>query len=283
MKMTLTAAALAAATALAMPAHATTLSITVTNEQGPGGLFFTPFLTAFHDGSYDTFNPGEAVRPEVEQIAEEGIVADEIGFINGLNGGAGFTTGVVTGPDGFGSGEGQPPVLDPGESSTITLDVDEMSEVFFSFASMVIPSNDFFLSAPDPEAFRIFDDAGNFVLDGPISVVADQVWDAGTEVNDGNGAAFRGADPSDEVLVEDPEPSTDENGVAVLANTLDDAGLPSLQDFFTAAGTQVTDIPSGSDALVTISIAEVAPIPLPAGLPLLAAGLGALALLRRRR
>ena len=55
---------------------------------------------------------------------------------------------------------------------------------FFSFATMVIPSNDAFLaSGDDPMAIELFDADGNII--GPVEIIQTgaQVLDAGTEVN----------------------------------------------------------------------------------------------------
>ncbi|MCI0536416.1 MAG: spondin domain-containing protein, partial [Verrucomicrobiales bacterium] len=54
---------------------------------------------------------------------------------------------------------------------------------FFTYASMVIPSNDAFIGNGNPQGRPVFDAAGNFV-GGSWIVTSDQVKDAGTEVND---------------------------------------------------------------------------------------------------
>jgi hypothetical protein len=55
---------------------------------------------------------------------------------------------------------------------------------------MVIPWNDYFICNGDPMGREVFDVAGVFVGGGVISIFGGNVWDAGTEVSDGSGAAF---------------------------------------------------------------------------------------------
>ncbi len=244
-KTTLAAAAGLAAAVSAGAAAAGTLQITVTNNQPDGGLYLTPFLFAVHDGSYDLFNPGEAASPGLEALAEDGVRQVEID----------------NNPDTrFVEAAGGP--VAPGASFTTTINVDEDTERFLTFGTMVIPSNDSFLGNPNP--IEIFDASGVFSFGGPIELFGAQVWDAGTELNDGQGAAFSTAGgvstPTDDTV----QLETD------LSFLL---GTPIVP------GGTIQSVPGPNDLIATI---EVALVPLPAGLPLAGAGLGALWLLRRR-
>ncbi|MEO9604036.1 MAG: spondin domain-containing protein, partial [Lentilitoribacter sp.] len=65
------------AASLAAPAMATTLRVTVTNNQaaptaGVAGFALTPVYSAFHNGLFDSYNLGEEVSAGVEQLAEVG-------------------------------------------------------------------------------------------------------------------------------------------------------------------------------------------------------------------
>ena len=74
-------AALFAAFALGASAgavQAATLKITVTNLGVSGGLTITPVFAAFHNGSFDTFNVGDAASAGLEEIAETGSAAFEV-------------------------------------------------------------------------------------------------------------------------------------------------------------------------------------------------------------
>ncbi len=245
-------------------ASAATLEISITNNQAADGVYLTPLLSILHDGSYDAFDVGQKASTAVENAAEEGDVSG----VEAEALAAGATTGVVTGPQGFGSMPGMPPVLDPGETGTLTLDVDPTSDRFFSFISMVIPSNDIFIANDNPMAYEVFDIAGEFTGLGPILVYSNEAWDAGTEENDGFGAPFNTAGgtatETDQVIT--PAPGQ----------------LFFLDGQTTAAGTTV-NIPRGRHLLATIEISDVSEVPLPAGFPLLIGALGALGYLKRRK
>ncbi len=238
-------------------ASAATLKISVTNTQGADGVYLTPLFTALHDGSFDSFDSGSAASGSVENLAEEGnpggLVADATA--------AGAVANVIFAPAGFGGA----PVIDPGETATILLDVDPSSARFLSFMSMVIPSNDIFIGNDDPMAYEVFDMAGNFTGLGPIDVYSDDAWDAGTELNDGLGAPFNTAGGT----------ATDVDGLITPASDR----LFFLNGQETVAGTTI-NLAQGRNQLARI---EVSAVPLPAGLPLLLAGLGAFGWMRRRQ
>jgi hypothetical protein len=77
------------------------------------------------------------------------------------------------------------PPIAPGDLFSRTFVLDELSPMsrFFSYASMIIPSNDAFIANGNPMAHQVFDMSGNFT---PVSilVMGSHVLDAGTEVND---------------------------------------------------------------------------------------------------
>jgi len=256
---------LLASSLLAGAASAATLEITVTNERSTGGLYLTPLLSIFHDGSFDSFDAGSGASAAVEALAEEGNVAGVIGTVEAANAmnGTNHSTAVIANAAGFGGA----PVLDPGEVTTIQVDLDTNTQRFLSFLSMVIPSNDTFIGNDNATAYELFDMAGNFVLSDTINILTSDAWDAGTELDDGNGAAFAPATPLG---------ATDTpNGVITALGDLDFLiGRPQ------APGGAVG---SASGLLASISISEVAAVPVPASLPLLLGGLGAFGVMRRKK
>lgn len=258
-----TAFAFAATTALTSSGMAAQFDITVTNTASTGGLFLTPFLSIFHDGSFDTFSSGTAASAGVEALAEDGNFNPEKTRAEM----AGHTTAVVFGPNGFGSTAPQPPLLDAGESSTIRVNLDPASDVFFSFLSMILPSNDNFIGNDNPMAYRLFDASGVFTGLHQITVLGSQVWDSGTEVNNLNGAPFSGLGGT----------ATDTTGV--VTSQMD---LSYILGTPTPVGT-VSSVPAAQDILATIRFSQVAAVPLPAALPLLLAGLGGLGVAGARR
>lgn len=236
-------------------AAAKSIAVTITSNQAAGGLYLTPLLTALHDGTYNAFDAGSPASASLEALAEEGNPAPEIAANPGVN----FS--VITSPGGFPGA----PVIDPGESATVRINVDENTERFLSFLSMVIPSNDSFVGNDNSTAYEIFDGAGNFTGIAPIEITGNEVWNAGTELDNNIGAAFNAAGGV----------GTDENGVVGLL-----ADLNFLVGQNTAAGTTINTVPGPTDLLATITVSAV---PVPAALPLLMGALGGLAFLRRRR
>ncbi|NNK78347.1 MAG: PEP-CTERM sorting domain-containing protein, partial [Litoreibacter sp.] len=93
-------------------------------------------------------------------LAEEG---DPSGMIADATA-AGATSGVIFWPERFAGA----PVIDPGEIASITLKADPTTNRFFSFLSMVIPSNDTFIGNEDSMAYEVFTAIGEFTGLGPI-------------------------------------------------------------------------------------------------------------------
>lgn len=178
-------------------ANAIELTITIENLAPRNGVYFTPVWIAFHDGTFDTYNMGEAASPALERLAEDGntsFIAEQF-----INSGSGDLEATVPGPNG---------PYAPADIRDFQINVDEMSlsSRYFSFATMLIPSNDAFFGNDDPTAYQLFDDEGNF-LGAKIFTLGSMVLDAGTEVNT--------EAPEDTAFFGQQEPNTgpDENGV----------------------------------------------------------------------
>lgn len=163
------------------------ITISVTNTLGEGGTFLTPVFFGFHDGAnFDLYDRGGAVSEGLERLAEDGntsVLASEFADQTGANGVQGVIAGLEQGP----------PPIDPGETAMFTISVnpDDVGQGFFTWATMVIPSNDAFLASPgNPLTDPIFSSDGSFL--GPIEILrfGTDVLDAGTEVNTELDAAF---------------------------------------------------------------------------------------------
>lgn len=153
--------------------NAANIKVTIESLAPDNGTFLTPVWTGFHDGNFDLYNRGEAASPGLESIAEDGDFATlNMEF---LASGAGTVDEAV-----FGS-----PVIAPGTTVTETFQLDKTlaSSRYFSYASMILPSNDAFIANGDPLAHQIIDDEGNFI-GADFIVAGSEVLDAGTEVND---------------------------------------------------------------------------------------------------
>lgn len=180
-----------------VPAHALEVTVTVENLAPNNGGVLTPVWVGFSDGSFDLYDIGVAASPGLERIAEDG----NFGPLSAefLASGAGTIDGAV-----FGPGAPDAPIFFPGQvgSATFDLDPNDPSSRYFSYASMIIPSNDAFIANGNPVAHPIFDGLGNF-LGGEFYIYGTMARDAGTEVNDevpANTAFFGQAAPDTGVV-----------------------------------------------------------------------------------
>ncbi|MBW4551398.1 MAG: spondin domain-containing protein [Aphanocapsa sp. GSE-SYN-MK-11-07L] len=209
----------------------TQLTIEIENLAPTNGTLLTPVWFGIHNGTFDTYDRGRPVSPGLERLAEDGTV-DTINREFNL---AGFGTvqGAVSGL------AGAPGPLDAGETGTVTVTVDgsDPNSRYFSYASMIIPSNDFFISNGNERAHQIFDHQGNFI-GADFTILGNQILDAGSEVNDEVPAntAFFGQ--------QTPNTGVTENGVVQLATGFIPGGpILSTPEFakadFTAPNYQV--------------------------------------------
>ena len=174
-----TAAALTAASLLSGVATAEAVEVTVTidNLAPNQGVILTPLWVGFHEGNYDLFEPGLPASAGLELIAEDGdasILSESF-----MSRGTSRTDGVITGD---GISPNSPPLIGPGSSASLTFDVDAATP-FFSFASMILPSNDAFIGNESGTSHRLFDANGTFIGTDFV-VIGNQIQDAGSEVND---------------------------------------------------------------------------------------------------
>ena len=130
--------------------------IKIENLAPEQGNFLTPVWVGFHNGDFDILDPAVAASAGLERLAEDGdpsVLAQEF-----FDSGAGVVEGTCLGP-------GTPPVLDPGDVLThdLVIDTDADSSRYFSYASMVIPSNDAFIANPFSKRHPVFRN-GRFAL-----------------------------------------------------------------------------------------------------------------------
>jgi|GEM_PF-6584231 len=161
----------------------TALTVTVENLSPFGGTFRTPVWIGVHDGTFDVYDLGEPARPGLERLAEDGTIetiAEEFATEQDAVGGV---SSAVFGANGF---------IAPEETAQTVIEVNDPSITrFFTWVTMIIPSNDSFLATPaDPQGEVLFDANGNF--NGPVTIFRDGTGarDAGTEVNTELDAAF---------------------------------------------------------------------------------------------
>ncbi|SMX46159.1 spondin domain-containing protein [Actibacterium lipolyticum] len=267
-RMAAFALAIASGGAIAAPAAATTLEITITNNAPIGGFAITPLFGAFHDGSYDPFDVGSAASAGLQSIAELGDVSGLPGELAAADPNA--TSVVIAAP------QSGPPTIDPGESTSVTITLNPTEELYFSFLSMIVPSNDTFLGSDDPTAHQLFDSAGLYTGDVTIDVTGSFLFDAGTEVNDPlRGPAF--------VIGQEATAGAAENGTVQRASSLlDFAGVQTPLGPLDGGLIDFTANP-GAFSIATITISQVAPVPLPATGLLLLGGFAVLGASRMKR
>jgi hypothetical protein len=153
------------------------VKITVENLAPPNGTILAPTWFGFHDGSFNIYELGAPASPALVRLAEDGNVGPLTAAFSASN--AGIVQGNVFGTaDIFND-------TTPGTQSSITvlLDGDLPRNRYFSYAAMIVPSNDAFIANAHPRAHRVFDDSGAFI-GATILVSGGDVLDAGAEVND---------------------------------------------------------------------------------------------------
>ena len=181
----------------------TRVVVTIENVAPTFGTSMTPFWVGFHEGEFDTYDSNTPASNDpqpgsvaMERLCEDGSTGPITQDFAELSEGVDATLAGPSGPIG------------PGEivSMSFVLDPNNPNHRFFSYASMILPSNDFCVSNGSPVAHPIFDENGNFVAEN-FFVTGAEVLDAGTEVNDEipENTAFFGQ--------QTPNTGVDENGL----------------------------------------------------------------------
>jgi hypothetical protein len=161
-------------TSTTLDAQIRRVTVTATNLAPTNSIGFSGLNVGFHSGTFDSFNIGQVAGPAIVAIAERG---------NGTQWRADLAAADPTSTSGVVGG-----LLLPGASSSMTFDVHVGYNRYFSFANMVVPSNDFFLGNDNPMAYRLFNEAGDLMINS-IYQTSSQIWDAGSELFDPAAAA----------------------------------------------------------------------------------------------
>lgn len=219
----------------------TNVTVTVENLLPAGGLFFTPVWVGFHNGTFDAFDVGGVASAELEAIAEGGdTVPISTAFL-----GSGVD-GVVAPGSPFG-----PAGSSFSGTASANFSLDPTANGYFSFASMMIPSNDAFIGNDDPMAYPLFDGTGDFAGPFVIEVLGSQIYDAGTEVNNpAGGAAFSALGGSD---VAEAMPIAMHGGLDDFVGT-GTANSETITSAFSADTViaRITIVPEPSSKLLTV-------------------------------
>lgn len=243
----------------ASPALAKIVDVTVTfqNLAPTNSISFAPLRFGFHNGTFDSFNNGQAATAPIISVAEGGGGQDW------------FAAFAAAEPNAV-LGSTQGGAILPGATTTsLRLRVDTSVNRFFTFGSMVVPSNDYFIGNDDPMEYELFDANGNLIL-GNILQNANEIWDAGSEAFDPANAAF--------LVGGDNDLRTPQNGV-VRFDFLELAGFNGLT---TAAGYTFDSQLQANTPVFSISFQANA-VPEPASWAMLISGFGLTGAVARRR
>ncbi len=253
-------AAIAAALALGLSAGAhaaqVQVKVNVENLALANSVTVAPLRVGFHSGIYDSFNLGDAAGAAIRLIAESGSDAQWNPAFSAAD-----PTAVV--------GSVLPGPLTPGGTASASFLVDTAQNPFFSFAAMVVPSNDFFIGNDSPTAYQLFDGAGHLQISS-ITLKSKDIWDAGTEVHDPLTAAF--------VTVGNAAGHADQHSV-VARNFAEFYAFNGLN---TAAG-YIFNSQLGAETDVYRISFDVTPVPEPETYAMMLAGLGLIGMVARRR
>jgi len=244
------------ATSGAAMAAQVNLTITAQNLAAPNSISFAPLHFGVHSGVFDAFNIGQVPGAGITSVAEGG---------DGVTWQSDFATADPTATRGTIAG-----LLQPGETRSLTVQVDTTINQFFTFASMAVPSNDFFIGNDSPTRYLLLDASGNLLISS-IGQKARQIWDNGSEVFDPAAAAFVGnndlrANQGSVVAFNFAELAAF-NGLTTGANYVFASGLTADSDVYRLSF-------------------QVTPVPEPETFAMLAAGLlviGSVVRRRRRR
>lgn len=229
------------------------VTVTVENLAPADGIAFAPFHFGFNNGTFDAFDIGGVATAPIVSVAEGG---------SGSAWHPAFAAADPTAVRGTVGG-----LLLAGATAMQTVRIDTAMNPYFTFAAMVVPSNDFFIGNDSPSAYRVFDDMGKLLI-GQIDQQARQMWDAGDEVFDPAAAAFVGNN----------DLRTPQNSVVAL-NFAELAGFNGLM---TAAGYVFTSNLAANTDIYRITFSAV-PVPEPETYALMMAGLLGVGFMARRR
>ncbi len=152
------------------------VTVKVDNLAPANNISFAPLRFGFNKGTFDAFNEGSIANPAIVSVAEGGSGSAWLPAFAAADPTA--VLGSTTGPQ-----------LPGTSQTTLSFLVDTAVNQFFTFASMVVPSNDLFIGNDDPMEYRLFDDAGNLLINS-INQKGSEIWNAGSEAADPANAAF---------------------------------------------------------------------------------------------
>jgi len=242
-------------TSLSVQADTVSVTVTIQNLSPANSLSFAPLRLGFGNGTFDAFNNGQVATSPIISVAEGGSGTEWFPAFRSAEPNA--VLGSVGG------------ALLPGTTASNTFLVDSSVNRFFTFSTMVIPSNDLFLGNDSPTRYQLFDANGNLAITS-INQKGRDIWNAGSEAANPLNAAF--------VVGGNNDLRTSENGVVEFSFS----ELSAFNGVNTSGGYIFdTQISNDSD-IYRISFQSQA-VPAPPAVVLGAFGMALVGLVRRRR
>ncbi len=236
---------IAAFAAAGVLAQADMFEITWTNH-GPQPL--SPLFWSTSDSSFDLFQVGGTASQGIKDIAESGATASMLA-IAGSAGSSVGSFGVLT-----------PGPLMPGNSRSGIFEATS-SHGYFSFASMLGMTNDGWIGEGVSSMGLMLYDAGNNPTGFTLQIFGNRAWDAGTELNT--------QDAADLAALGGSGNPADSSNLIRVHETI----IPNVGDSW-------SQLPDWETSTL-LSTIEIEAVPEPMTMTVL--GLGALALLRKKR
>lgn len=153
----------------------TKLSISVENLAPTNGGSLAPLWFGFHNGQFQAFQVGQKSSAAFERLAEDGDTSGVTSAFTAAN--KGTIQGTLIG------GLGGPFAPNERVQTSVAIDPKNAGSRYFSYAAMILPSNDQFVANADSRDVEIFSSGGRFLGAEFVVNIAD-AWEAGTEVND---------------------------------------------------------------------------------------------------
>ena len=212
------------------------------------GTGFAPLGAVFHDGSFSSFTPGTAASAGLEALAEGGnpsmYLAEAMAEAPSAN--VGSTDGQI-------GGSNRP------NGRSFVLDVDN-SNTQFSYASMFLPSNDWFIGNQGGGSLDISSLLGA-ATGIQITIDLNTIYDAGTELEDFTRGGGTGTDPFGLVPrlsdADGGNPDDQNDNISIVTRT---PGVNLFQNFVNPNGEPIDRfLGASTEQLGTITLTVVTP------------------------